>query len=192
MEQVRSFIAIELPQEVKAALSRLAAGLMAKNAAPAKWVEPEGIHLTLKFLGGVAAEKLESIIAAMQTAARGIKPFRLELDGLGAFPGLARAQVVWVGLRGDLSSLTRLQQNIEANVSPLGFPSEARPFHPHLTLARVREQALPAERQKLGELIAASSFAFPGAFEVGSVSLMRSQLTRQGAIYSRIASVKLG
>jgi RNA 2',3'-cyclic 3'-phosphodiesterase len=191
VERVRSFIAIELPEEVRATLSQLETQLMAESSTAVKWVATDSIHLTLKFLGSVDSDKLDAIIRAMQIAASGISPFQLELNALGVFPNTRQVQVVWVGLDGELASLTRLQKSIEANVSPLGFPTEARPFRPHLTLARVREQALPSERQKLGDLIASRSLAEPSAFEVSSISLMRSQLTRQGAIYSRTGSVVL-
>jgi len=191
MEQVRSFIAIELPDEVKSGLAQLQAQLKTGKQPPVKWVNPYSIHLTLKFLGNIAVDKISEITGAMEAAAQGISPFHLEVKDLGVFPNLRRVQVVWVGISGEVDQLSRLQQGIESNLSPLGFTPESRPFTPHLTLARLREQASPDERQSFGQLIASTRFEAVYDFSVDSINLIRSQLTREGAIYSRISSVKL-
>jgi len=191
MEQVRSFIAIELPDEVKSGLADLQARLKTGQPPSVKWVNPNSIHLTLKFLGNVAADQIDGITRAMEAAARGTAPFPLEVRELGVFPTLRRVQVVWVGMSGDLARLGRLQQRIESNLGPLGFTPEARKFTPHLTLARLREQATPDERQSLGQLIARTGFTAAPGFTVDAVNLIKSQLTREGAIYHRLSSVKL-
>ncbi|MEE9399071.1 MAG: RNA 2',3'-cyclic phosphodiesterase, partial [Dehalococcoidales bacterium] len=118
MEQVRSFIAIELPGEVKSELNRLQAQLKVGNSPSVKWVDPYGIHLTLKFLGSIAATMIDEIREAMETAAQGIPPFHLEVKDLGVFPNLRRVRVAWVGISGDLTRLSQLQQRIESNLSP--------------------------------------------------------------------------
>ncbi|MFQ5997333.1 MAG: RNA 2',3'-cyclic phosphodiesterase [Dehalococcoidales bacterium] len=191
MEQIRSFIAIELPDEIKKALAQLQAQLKAGKQSPVKWVDPYSIHLTLKFLGNIAADKTSEITAAIEKAAQGISPFQLEVKDLGVFPNFRRVRVVWVGVSGEVAQLSQLQQRIESNLAPLGFAAESRAFTPHLTLARVREQASPAEQQNLGQLIASTRFEGVYRFSVDSINLMRSQLTSEGAIYSRISSVKL-
>jgi 2'-5' RNA ligase len=191
MEQVRSFIAIELPEELKKGLRELQAQLKAGSRAPAKWVDPAIIHLTLKFLGDVAADRIDSITEAMTEAARGISSFPLEVKELGVFPNPRRVQIVWVGLSGGLEKLARLQQRIESGLGMLGFPPEGRRFTPHLTLARVRDQATPDERQKLGQLIADTGFEAAPSFIVDSVNLMKSRLTREGPIYTRLSSAAL-
>lgn len=191
MEQVRSFIAIELPEELKRELSRLETRLRVESGNGIKWVNPESIHLTLKFLGYVDSDKLGEILAAMGQAVQGITPFRLEVNGLGAFPNLSRVQVVWVGLVGEIDKLSRMVERIESLVSPLGFPREDRPFAPHLTLARMGNRVSPEDRRRLGQLIAGTRFAPNQAIEVNSVSLMKSELTREGAVYSRTGLVKL-
>jgi len=192
MESVRSFIAIELPGELKLALKQLQASLRQQVPGGIKWVDPESIHLTLKFLGNVQAGRINDIIKVMEQSARGIAPFQLEAKNLGVFPNLKRPQVVWVGLGGQLDQLSQLQQRIESNLVPLGFAVEHRSFSAHLTLARVRNQAYPNERQRLGDLIAATRFDTAYAITVNSINLMRSELTREGAIYSRLGSVPLG
>ncbi len=192
METVRCFIAIELPEEVKAGLKDIQAKLKSGSQAPVKWVDPDGVHLTLKFLGGVDAAKIAPISAAMAEAAKGVPPFSLRVEGLGAFPNLRRVQVVWVGVSGEVDKLADLQQRLENNLAQLGFAPEKRRFTPHLTLARVRDQASLPQREGLGQLIAGTGFKASYSFPVAEVSLMRSQLTREGAIYSLISLVGLG
>jgi 2'-5' RNA ligase len=191
MEQVRCFIAVELPEEIRAGLSRLQAKLKSGNQFSVKWVDPYSVHLTLKFLGNVNADMTSQITEAMGEAAQGVSPFHLEIKGLGVFPNLRRVQVVWVGVSGEVDKLLQLQKGIESNLARLGFAPEPRAFTPHLTMARVRDQASPDERQRLGELIASTKFEAGYTFPVNAVSLMRSQLTREGAIYSQISSVEL-
>ncbi len=192
MEQVRCFIAVELPEEVKAGLSQLQAQLKSGNQFPVKWVNPYSTHLTLKFLGNVDADRTSQITEAIAEAAQGVSPFNLEIKDLGVFPNLRRVQVIWVGVSGEVDKLLQLQKGIESSLAGLNFAPESRAFTPHLTLARVRDQASPDERQKLGELIASTKFEKAYTLPVEAIRLMRSQLTREGAIYSQISSVELG
>ena len=191
MEPIRSFIAIELPDELKSALTRLEARLKSDKQPWVKWVNPHSIHLTLKFLGNIAADRTGEITRAIENAVQGISPFHLEVKELGVFPNLRRVQVVWVGISGEVDKLSQLQKRIETNLTPLGFTPETRAFTPHLTLARLRDQASLDERQRFGQLIANTKFDTAYTIEVDAISLMRSQLTREGAIYSRISSAKL-
>ena len=191
MEQIRSFIAIELPGELKLGLTRLQEKLKTASGAPVKWVEPGNIHLTLKFLGDVNAGITGRITVALEEAARDTHPFDIEVSGLGVFPNTKRVQIIWTGLAGELEKLGLLHKRIEESLIPLGFPAEKRPFTPHLTIARVRDYARPDERLKLGELIAAAGFETKYRINVNAIQLMRSQLTREGPIYSRISAITL-
>ena len=191
MEQVRCFIAIGLPDEVKAGLEHLLAQLKSGRQTSIKWVDPYSIHLTLKFLGGVDVDRIAPITAAIEEATQGIAPFSLKVEGLGAFPNLRRVQVVWVGVSGEVDKLVHLQQRLESNLAGLGFAPEKRRFSPHLTLARVRDRVALDEREGLGELIAGTKFKPVHSFPVAAVSLMKSQLTSEGAIYSRISAAEL-
>ncbi len=191
MEQVRSFIAIELPDELKVGLTQLEAQLKMSKQPWVKWVNPYSIHLTLKFLGSIAADRISEITGAMEEAIQEIFPFHLEVKDLGVFPNLRRVQVAWVGISGEADKLSQLQRNLESNLAHLGFAPETRPFTPHLTLARLRNQASLDERQKFGQLIATTRFEATYTIKVDAISLMRSQLTREGAIYSRISSAEL-
>ncbi|MBE9483188.1 MAG: RNA 2',3'-cyclic phosphodiesterase [Chloroflexi bacterium] len=191
MEQVRSFIAIELPDELKQGLAQLQSRLKLDKQPWVKWVDPYSIHLTLKFLGSVAVDRISEITKAMEESAQGIPPFHLEVKDLGVFPNVRRVQVAWVGISGDVDKLGQLQQGIESNLAHIGFVPESRPFTPHLTLARLRDRAPLDERQRFGQLIAGTQLEAVYAIEVGAINLMRSQLTREGAIYSRISSIGL-
>jgi len=191
VEVIRSFIAIELPAELKADLTGLQDSLKTNRQDWMKWVSPNSIHLTLKFLGDITTDKIAEIIMAMEESSEGIPPFGLEMKGLGIFPNMKRIQVVWVGLTGELNSLKTLQENIENNLAILGYPAEGREFTPHLTLGRVRFNIPPAEQQKFVELLNRTNFASIHKIGVNSINLMKSELTPRGAIYTRIGIVPL-
>jgi 2'-5' RNA ligase len=191
MEQVRCFIAIELPDGVKRGLRELQAQLKAGSQAPAKWVDPTNIHLTLKFLGNVAVDRMGEITTAMTQAVQGTSSLSLEIRELGVFPNPRRVQIVWVGVSGETDKLARIQQRIESKLERLGFPPEGRRFTPHLTLARLRDRATPDQRAKLGQLIAETEFDAAPSFKVDSVNLMKSQLTPEGPIYTRLSVAAL-
>jgi len=191
-EQIRSFIAIELSEEAKEGLARLRKKLEKDEHKFVKWVDPGGIHLTLKFLGNIPSKQVTDITKAIEEAAQGISPFHLEISGIGAFPNLKQARVFWVGIGGELDKLSRLQQNIDSALAALRFAKEERPFVPHLTLARIREGASPLERRSFGELVGSTAFEDKYPVEVETVRLMRSQLTPAGAIYTCLSVVGLG
>ena len=191
MERIRAFIAIELTDEVKAAISRLQSRLKSASPVPARWVAPQGIHLTLKFLGDIPLNSASAVTGAMQQAAREIPPFRLQVRGLGVFPNPRRVRIAWAGIEGDLTHLVRLQERLDDGLVPLGFARETRAFTPHLTLARVRDSASPAEQESFGKIVTAATFSEAPGFSVGSVHLIKSQLGREGAVYDRISSVAL-
>lgn len=190
-EVIRSFIAIELPEALKTDLTQLQNSLKTGRQEWMKWVSPDSIHLTLKFLGDIVTDKTGEILMAMEESVAGIPSFTLQIKGLGVFPNLRRIQVVWVGLTGDLNYLKTIQQNIENDLAILGYPAEGREFTPHLTLGRVRYAIPPAELQKFTELLSAD-FESNHKIEVNSINLMKSQLTPRGAVYTKIGTVALG
>jgi 2'-5' RNA ligase len=190
-EQVRSFIAIELPEEIRSRLARLRGELEREEHTFVKWVVVGGIHLTLKFLGNIPFKRVAEITRAMEEAARGSSPFRLEVSNLGAFPNLRQPRVFWVGIGGEVDRLSSLQRSIDSALASLGFAKEERPFTPHLTLARVRQGASPGQRKSFGELVMSTSFEGKYVADVNAINLMRSQLTPTGAVYSCLAEVIL-
>jgi RNA 2',3'-cyclic 3'-phosphodiesterase len=190
MDKIRAFIAIELPDNIKKELIKVISILRADSSVPVKWVEPENVHITLKFLGDIDTERVDAIINAVKQATAGIPPFKLEVRGLGVFPNPKKTQVAWAGLSGDMEVLVHLQQNVEFEMEEMGFSREMRKFSPHLTLARVRDNITSMERERFGNLVTGASFS-AGTIKVESVNLMKSLLTRQGAVYSRLGSIGL-
>ncbi|MBC7263082.1 MAG: RNA 2',3'-cyclic phosphodiesterase [Chloroflexi bacterium] len=192
MEQIRTFVAIELSDDLCAALRRMQATLKAnKEAQIGRWVAPESIHLTLQFLGNVGLNRLAEIQAAIERGCTGHTPFDIELGGLGCFPNTRQPNVVWVGLAGDLESLQSLQHDVEQQLAALGFRPEDRPFKPHLTLARVRKDVSKAERAALGALVERTPCTESARMTVRQVSLMRSDLRPTGAVYTRLFAAEL-
>ena len=192
MDVVRSFIAIELPQDVRAELTSLEDRLKARCHPFVKWVEPESMHLTLKFLGNVAVDSIPQIVAAMSGVARSHSPFKLQVTGTGAFPNWQRPQVVWVGVGGELDRLNSLQKALESELSPLGFSPESHSFSAHLTLGRLRDRVTTNDRRRFAEFAQNITFETSLSFEVNAMRLMKSQLTPAGPIYSELAVVSLG
>ena len=182
MGLVRVFVALAIPAEVRAALGDAQARLKPAGA-DVKWVRPEAIHATLRFIGDTNEERVPVLGEAIAAAAAGVAPFALEARGAGFFPEESRPRVVWIGLGGDLPALLRLQARVEAEVVRVGYPAEGRPFSAHLTLGRVRSG------KRVKELVlAAQEFSgwVLGAFPVDRVILYRSELRPQGAIYTRL------
>ena len=190
-QQIRSFIAIELPEEVKTGLRRIQTELKLPEHTFVKWVAPESIHLTLKFLGNISPQKVTEITEVMEQASQGVSPFHLEVTEVGAFPNLRQPRVLWLGIKGAIDKLVAWQQRIDSGLVPLGFSKETRPFTPHLTLARLRDGASPKDRVSFGEMIMKTPVEVSYKINVNSLSLMKSQLLPGGAVYSRLAEVKL-
>jgi 2'-5' RNA ligase len=183
---LRLFVALKLPDEVRSALGRLQDELRRAGAPRLRWVRPEGIHLTLKFLGAVGEGRVPPIIEAL---AKAIEPFELKIqpEGMGGFGG-QRLRVVWIGLGGDTQILVSLARCVDDALAPLGFERERRPFAAHLTLARVPDEASREERSQVNGLIEAYQGEALPSMALRDVSLMRSILGPGGATYQRLAS----
>jgi 2'-5' RNA ligase len=184
-------VAVELPREVLEALNRLQHELQRHVPAGLRWVRPEGIHLTLKFLGETPREKVDVIEQAVMRAVKGIAPHEVALGALGTFGGRSSPRVLWVDLSGETEALLRLQRQVDWDLDAIGYPSEKRPFSPHLTLARVK----PEEARAVAEPLAAAvrSVVVPSAtIPVRELSLMLSRLGPGGAVYRRLEAWSLG
>ncbi len=151
-----------------------------------KWVVPENIHLTLKFLGEVDPERLEEICAAIRSACQEVGPLLLDIRGAGVFPNWRSPRIIWIGID-DNPALKKLQQNLARECALLGFPADKR-FTPHLTVGRLRAGAsagvLRAKLQKMAGF-------YWGAEKIDKVSLMESRLTPRGAVYSSVLTFDL-
>ncbi len=176
---MRLFIALNLPAAVRQALWQTVAPVRDRGL-PVKWVRPDGIHLTLKFLGDVVEEQDADVRAALGRAARGARPLPLAFAEFGVFPDFQRPRVVWAGITAD-SGLEILQHRVEQEFAPLGFPTEGRPFRPHVTLGRAGREARP--RDFAGLETALGALRFEAAVVVESVDLMQSTLQSGGAVY---------
>ncbi len=190
MERYRLFIAAELPAAVREALVAAQARLR-RDAPPVKWVAPEAMHLTLRFLGETDVRLLPQLGTALRAALAGQPAISLQLIGAGAFPNLRRPSVVWVGVGGATAALERTAALIEAQVVSLGFAREERPFRAHLTLGRVRREATPAQQERLGEAIRALPAFPPLDWMIERVVLFRSELRPSGPLYSALDMVAL-
>ncbi|MGC9333020.1 MAG: RNA 2',3'-cyclic phosphodiesterase [Anaerolineae bacterium] len=192
MSTLRTFIAIELDGGLKEDLARLQDHLQAEMPPRSvRWVRPEGIHLTLKFLGDTTPGQVEQVKEALARVAAGAGPITFGLGGVGCFPHTRRPRVVWVGLHEPTGDLAHLRDAVEAHVAPLGFPTEKRPFSPHLTLGRVQRHASNAEVRQVGEAVAASAIGDIGEMTATGLSYIRSKLTPGGAVYTTLARLEL-
>lgn len=180
-------MAIDLPAFVKEELAKIQAGLMAPGLL-AKWADPNSIHLTLKFLGGIGQEQLSAIKEALVAAASYSAPFNIKLSRPGVFPSLSRPRVLWVGIEDDSGALKELQQQIDERLKGLGFEPEEREYSPHLTLARIKEVRGKGELQRAIGSVALSPLE---PIMVNHFNLMRSDLRPSGAVYTVLESFVL-
>jgi len=185
---VRAFVAANLDSGLKAVLGSVQERLKAARA-DVGWVRPENLHLTLKFLGQVEEGRIGAVGEAITAAATGCGPIHLVFQGLGAFPSLRAARVVWIGLSHGAETLAALRARIEAGLEPRGFAREARPFTAHLTLGRVRG---PAHREQLARALTGATTEALGEMLLDRIELMRSDLSAGGARYSVLQRFPLG
>jgi 2'-5' RNA ligase len=191
-EILRTFIAIELAEPLRIAIARVQNKL--KRQAPdasVKWVAPDGIHLTLKFLGDTPAGRVPEIEAALRAACAGRAAFEISVEGRGCFPSFRRPRVIWVAVRERGQGLAGLQAAVERHVAPLGWPTEARDFSPHLTLGRVSRNVNATTEAAVGQVVEKAVVEQIGAQWVDAVSLIRSDLRPTGAVYSTLVTVPL-
>ncbi|HYO63468.1 MAG TPA: RNA 2',3'-cyclic phosphodiesterase, partial [Pyrinomonadaceae bacterium] len=149
----------------------------------ASWERPEKFHLTLKFLGETEPRRVEDLGRAAGRAASGVESFTLALAGTGAFPPRGAARVLWLGVQDAAGGLAELQRRLEAECAREGFPREPRSFHPHLTLARLRD---PRDAEALTEAHLAAQFA-PATFVISELLLVRSELSSGGSRYTTLS-----
>ena len=190
-ERLRLFVAIDLPEDVRESLGRLQSDLRRHDLPSLRWTRPEGVHLTLKFLGETPASSLPAIEGALARAVRGAPSFRLALGAPGTFGNRRGPRVLWVDIEGDVKPLQQLQAAVERELAAAGFAPEERGFSPHLTLARVPQPSPPGLAERVSWALAAVA-APRGEIEVTELLLMRSRLQPSGAAYSRVAAFPLG
>lgn len=187
MKTIRAFIAIEIPKVLLDAFTVMRRTLRRSDDG-IKWVRPDRIHLTLKFLGDISPQQQSDVEAGLLAALDGIPAFALQSGNTGAFPSLKRARVYWVGLGSEgQEQLLHLHQEIDAALTTRGFPREARRFSPHLTIGRVRNN-----RGSSDAASAIRDYHFPAlAIPVNHIQLIKSELTPQGPVYTTLRSFPL-
>jgi 2'-5' RNA ligase len=181
----RAFIAIDVNEEVRRKLVE-AQRKLAATGAQLKLVEPENIHITIKFLGDVPDGRLSEIIDAVRRAVANIPQFEMEVQGVGAFPNLRYMRVIWAGVSNGRERIIAVQKNVDRELQRLGFQPE-RDFVPHLTLARIKSAL---QKDRLIELIENMSTEEFGRTQARSIELKQSTLTSKGPIYSTLASIE--
>ncbi|MBM3333076.1 RNA 2',3'-cyclic phosphodiesterase [Candidatus Sumerlaeota bacterium] len=186
-ETIRCFLAVEISDEVRQAVARLTEnlrkGVQFTRAYPS-WVKAENQHFTVVFLGNQSLEQIEQIKAALNDLPQEIAPFAVEVGGLGAFPNERAPRVLWVGVRKGADGFADLYGKVVARLRPIGFEPEKRPYHPHLTLARIKALRGVAEMM---DVVRSHRNTSCGEFAASALTLFRSQLHPDGAIYTPLA-----
>ncbi|MEW6381660.1 MAG: RNA 2',3'-cyclic phosphodiesterase [bacterium] len=190
-EVIRSFVAMAIDPGIQKEIGNLQARLMKeaqKTACRVSWVKPETIHLTVKFLGDIAAVQVGPILHALRKAAEEVKAFNLKIEGIGVFPGLRNPRVVWVGISEGVEPLRIVQARVEEELAALGFPREKKKFNPHLTLGRIRSLEGAAA---LGKLLADVPHPVFGQAMIRDIRLMKSDLRPEGAVHTELGRIPL-
>ena len=190
-EQLRLFVAVTLPSEARNAIARLIQGLRAADLKGVRLVDPDGVHLTLKFLGNVDSSRVPALTDALDAVGEGAVPFALHLGDVGVFPDRRSPRVLWAGVSGDTEALAALARRVDDACATAGFARERRPYSPHLTLARLRDRASEDERQRAGSVLAHIGLAPGKSFAVEALHLIKSTLTPSGPIYDTVHTVTL-
>lgn len=185
---VRTFVAVEIPGEVKSRAAQLIERL---QAAPAnvKWVAPEDMHWTLKFLGDVDMLEIPEVCRAVKRAAEPLRPFDVEARGAGAFPDCDNPRTLWVGVGEGAEAMIELHEALERELGGLGYREENRRFRPHLTIGRVRQS--PVGIEQLGRLVEENAGFESGLSTVYEVTVFASQLGREGPTYEPLCHADL-
>lgn len=191
MLTIRTFIAVELPTVVQCGLAQLQEQFK-RERPPVRWVAPEKVHVTLAFLGEIPPERVEVAGECAARAAADVAPFEIEAIGAGVFPDRRRPRVIWVGMAGEMEALRLLHTRLEDDLAAHGFPKEGRPFSPHLTLGRVRRQAIPSEARALGQAVTALTVPSLGRWQVEHITVIRSDLKPEGPVYTPLRVIMLG
>ena len=187
---MRTFIAIELPPEARDELVSLQSALK-ESGDDVKWVEPENIHLSLRFIGDVGVDKAEELKKQLAGTAAGSKAFEFTMKGIGAFPDLSFPRVIWAGVDRGAAESARLAEEIEAKLRAIGIAGEEmlkNKFHPHITLGRVRSQK---NSDRLRRMIETTKFEAGSIVKAEYLTLFMSRLTPQGSTYTPLFKAKM-
>lgn len=185
--EIRAFIAIRLPQSILSPINEVQEDLK-RYGFPVRWVQPQNMHLTLKFFGNVKESETEGIGFAMKECAGRSPAIRLFAKGIGVFPSLAGPRVIWAGLSGSVPLLLSLRDDLEKRLEESGYGKEERPFKGHLTIGRFKDRV---KTEKLTEALRKHKDFTTGLFEAGEIILFKSDLLPQGPAYTELFKVNL-
>ena len=185
---IRSFLAIELPEPILRKIGEVQGDLRSTHA-EVGWTDPKKIHLTLKFFGNIEESRIDPIFKSIEEPVRKTLPFSLKVRGVGAFPHLKNPRVIWIGLVEEKGILTSFQKQIETQLEKVGFQPENRPFHPHLTLGRMKSSR--GKEGLVGRIERHREEEF-GDFQVERMVLFKSDLRPSGPIYTPLRELRLG
>jgi len=186
-DTTRAFIAIELPEEIIAFIRKIQEGVKSYGF-KARWVRPENIHLTLKFLDNINSEDIKKVGDALISAAGENASMSLGAKGIGVFPGVKRPRVIWTGIAGQTKELADLQKTLDGKLETVGFSKEKRPFKGHLTIARIKGKV--DARQLIDAMKEFGRFESK-TFMADEVVLFKSELKPSGAVYTKLMSAAL-
>ncbi len=188
---LRTFIAVDFPTEIITKIARITAYLQTQTPGKAlKWVEPEIMHLTLKFLGDIHETKIHELVRCIQEALQGQSTFNITIEGLGMYPNAGQPRVVWLGIK-DKGNLKQIHHQLVKALKDFDPDPEKRAFSPHLTIARLRQNVGRDIVRQVGETLSQFKIDSLGLFEVQTVQLFKSELTPQGPIYTCLFSMPL-
>ncbi len=184
---MRAFIGVGLPPSSRRAIAEAVSAFRDRRL-PVSWTLEQNLHLTLKFLGEIPSGRVEEIGALLLTAAGDVPVFELSVEGAGGFPSLRAPRVLWIGIREPLVLVGKLHENMETMLSGAGFPREERPFHPHITVGRVRGRIPPGWGEEYARILSGIPFGVAG---VNSYQLYESRLSPGGAVYTVLRDIPL-
>lgn len=187
VQTVRAFIAFPLPEIIRAQICDIQERLKSYRL-PVRWVKPENVHLTLKFLGEIAINSIDGITEMIMKTALNCRPLTLFTKGLGVFPGIKKPRVLWMGTFGEIKTLLEIQGQLETHLEEQGFAKENRPFKSHLTLGRFKGQIQP---EKLLSILQSYSDFSSKPFEAREIILYKSELKPSGPVYTKLQTVFL-
>jgi 2'-5' RNA ligase len=187
MNSIRIFLAITLPDEIKSALADASRKLQTSSA-DVKWVKSENFHITIKFLGDVKPDMLNTITECIRAVLCEVKSFNVRISGVGAFMKSGAPNIIWAGIQQDSGRLGTISGKIDDSLSTLGFEKENRSFSAHITLGRARS-ARGAE--KLRDLLISMKDINIGFMKVNSISIMKSDLKPDGPVYSILNTIEI-
>ena len=182
---IRAFIALRLPENILFSINKIQEDLK-QYRLPVRWVQPENIHLTLKFFGNISESDTEIIGIAMGDCAGCCSPLTLSAKGIGVFPSVARPRVIWAGFSGRISLLLSFQDALEKRLEKSGFKKEERPFRGHLTIGRFKDRV---DSEKLIEAIRKHKDFNTDVFNAGEIILFKSDLLPAGPVYTELLNV---